>query len=183
MNVPQMRMDKTAFLDWAETQDGRCELVGGRVVMMVGASRTHGRIAGNLFAALRRRVDAAQWEIQADFGVDVAAGTLRYPDFILEAAGADPKGRATTSPVFIAEILSPSTSTIDLGDKVSEYLALSSLATYLVLAQEEAKAWLWLRGPDGFHAGAQVIAGVDATIAIPALGLELPMAELYAGAL
>jgi hypothetical protein len=29
MKVPQMRMDKAAFLDWAETEEGRCELVGG----------------------------------------------------------------------------------------------------------------------------------------------------------
>jgi hypothetical protein len=27
MNVPQMRMDKAAFLDWAQIQEERCELV------------------------------------------------------------------------------------------------------------------------------------------------------------
>jgi hypothetical protein len=29
MNLPRMRMDKAAFLDWAESQEVRCELVGG----------------------------------------------------------------------------------------------------------------------------------------------------------
>jgi hypothetical protein len=77
MNVPQMRMDEAVFLDWAETQEGRCEFASGRVVMMAGVSRTHGRTDGNLDSALRQRIDPARWEIQADFGVDVAPGTLR----------------------------------------------------------------------------------------------------------
>ena len=81
----------------------------------------------------------------------------------------------------VAEILSPSTATVDLGDKVGEYLGLASLAVYLVLAQDEPKAWLWLRGPDGFPVASQVISGADATIPIPQLGLDLPMAEIYAG--
>ena len=94
-----------------------------------------------------------------------------------------PKSRTTTSPVLLAEILSPSTATDDLGDKSSEYLALPSLAAYLVLSQDEAKAWLWLRGADGFPPGPRVIAGVETSITIAPLGLEVPMAEIYAGAI
>lgn len=183
MNVPQMRMDKAAFLDWAETQEGRCELVGGRVVVMMRPVRAHARISGNLYSALRARLDGGRWVVLADFGTDVGPDTLRCPDIVVEAVGQDLKGRTSSEPVFIGEILSPSTSTVDLGDKVGEYLGLASLAAYLVFAQDEPKAWLWLRGPDGFHAGSQVIVGADATIAIPPLGLDLPMAEIYAGAL
>jgi Uma2 family endonuclease len=174
-------MDKDTFLDWAQTQEGHCELVGGRVVLMIRPVRAHARIAGNLYLALRDRLDRVRWVVLSDFGTDVGPDTLRCPDIVVETAGQDLKGRSSSEPIFIAEILSPSTSTIDLGDKVSEYLALPSLAAYLLLAQDEPKAWLWLRGPDGFQAGAQVIVGADVTIAILPLGLELPMAEIYAG--
>ena len=37
-------IDKAAFLAWAEGREGRYELVRGRVVMMTGFSRNHGRI-------------------------------------------------------------------------------------------------------------------------------------------
>jgi Uma2 family endonuclease len=181
MNVPQMRMDKAAFLDWAETQEGRCELVGGRAVMMMRPVMAHAIITRNLLIGLDRRLDRGRWTVIPDFAIDVGPATLRAPDVVVVPAGGDLKSRATMSPVLLAEILSPSTATIDLGDKSSEYVALPSLLAYLVLAQDEPKAWLWLRGPDGFHAGSQVIAGTDATIAIPSFGLDIPMAEIYAG--
>jgi Uma2 family endonuclease len=140
MNVqPHMRMDKPAFLAWADGREGRCELVGGRVVMMVGASRAHGRIVKNLLTALDRRLDPTWWLVLADFGVDVGPDTLRYPDILVEDAGGDPKSFTTASPVFVAEVLSPSTTTVDLGDKAAEYLKLASLAAYVVLSQDEPK--------------------------------------------
>jgi len=46
---PNLRMDKAAFLSWVQEHEGRYELAGGRVVMMTGASRRHGKIVGNLY--------------------------------------------------------------------------------------------------------------------------------------
>jgi Uma2 family endonuclease len=182
MNVqPHMRMDKAAFLAWADGREGRCELVGGHVVMMVGASKAHGLIIVNLISALRSRTDRTRWQVLADFGVDVGPDTLRYPDIIIDAAGGDLKRFTTSSPVFVAEVLSPSTAAIDLGDKAAEYLRQPDLAAYVVPAQDEAKAWAWVRGPEGFAPGPQVIAGTDAAIKIAVLGLELPLSEIYAG--
>ena len=56
MNVlPSTRMDKPAFLAWAYGREGRCELVGGRIVMMVGASLAHGLITRTRAAATLAR--------------------------------------------------------------------------------------------------------------------------------
>jgi Uma2 family endonuclease len=182
MNVqPHVRMDKPAFLAWADGREGRCELVAGRVVMMVGASKAHGLITGNLFAALRMRADRTRWSVLADFGVDVGPDTLRYPDIILDPVGGDLNSFTTTSPVLVAEVLSPSTAAIDLGDKAAEYLRLPGLVAYVVLAQDEPKAWVWVRGPNGFPPGPQVIAGNNEAVRIADLGLDLPLSELYSG--
>jgi len=182
MNVQsQLHMDKPAFLAWAEGREGRFELVKGRIVMMTGGSRAHALIIGNVYAALRSRLDLKQWSIFADFGVDGGPDTLRYPDILVEAAGGDPKGCTTPAPIFIAEILSPSSVATDLGDKAAEYLRLPSLAAYLVHSQDEPKAWLWVRGVTGFPPGPQVIEGKDAAIRIAALGVDLPLADIYAG--
>jgi hypothetical protein len=66
--------------------------------------------------------------------------------------------------------------TIDLGDKAAEYLRLPSLLAYLVLAQDEVKAWVY-----GLFPAPQVVAGENATISIPTLGIELSLADIYAG--
>jgi hypothetical protein len=59
-----------------------------------------------------------------------------------------------------------------------EYLRLPSLAAYLVLSQDEVKAWAYIKGSED-HPGPQMIAGTSASINVPALGIDLPLAEIY----
>ena len=175
------QMGKPAFLDWLDSREERYELVGGRVVMMVRASRAHGIIVRNLIINLHSQVDARQWMVLSEFGLDAGPRTMRFPDIIVDRVGGGAGDLTATAPVFAAEVLSPSTAAIDLGDKVAEYLRQPTLAAYLVLAQDEVKAWLWQRGDTGFPPGPAVIAGYDQTVRITALGLDLSLATIYAG--
>ena len=176
-------LDKEAFCAWAERQDDRFELVDGRTVMMVGFSRGHGLICTNLMLALRSRLDPQRWDILSEFGVDVGPNTLRFADLAVDPVGGNLKDRTARAPVLIAEVLSPTTAALDLGDKAAEYLRLPSLVAYLVLSQEEPKAYAWIRGPEGFEAGPLVVAGLDARIGVAPLGIEIPLSEIYAGIL
>jgi Uma2 family endonuclease len=181
MNVQlPARMDKPAFLAWVQDRGERYELVDGRVVMMVGASRNHGRIVSNLVVALRERLDN-QWEIIAEFGLDAGPRTLRYPDIVVDRAGGDGADYTARAPALLIEVLSPSSVTLDMGDKAAEYLQLPSLQAYLVLAQDMPKAWLWLRGTSGFSVGPAVIEGVEDVIRISALDVALAMSAVYKG--
>jgi Uma2 family endonuclease len=183
MNVLSPRpMDKTAFLAWVEGREGRYELAGGRVVMMTGGSRGHALIVRRLANALERRLDGARWSVLAsDFAVNIGPNTIRYPDVVVDATGGELKDLTATSPALIAEVLSPSSVTNDLGDKAAEYLHLSGLRAYLVLSQDEPKAWVWVRDESGFAAGADIIAGEEGLVRIPSLGIELALSEIYAG--
>ncbi len=182
MNVQIPRpMDSSAFLAWAEGREGRHELANGRVIMMTGGSRGHALVFRGLAKALDRRLDATRWAVlTSDFAVRISPDTVRYPDVVVDATGAKLGDLAATAPVLIAEVLSPSSVTNDLGDKAREYLHLGSVAAYLVLSQDEPKAWVWVRDESGFPAGAEVIAGDEATIRIPELSIELPLSEIYA---
>jgi Putative restriction endonuclease len=93
----------------------------------------------------------------SDLAVDVGPGSLRYPDAIVDSIGGQ-RALVATAPALIAEVLSPSFATLDLGDKAAEYLRLPSLAAYLVLSQDEIKAWVHLKGADP-RPGPQVITG------------------------
>jgi Uma2 family endonuclease len=181
MNVqPDLRMDKAAFLAWAKGREGRYELAERRVVMMVGGSRAHALIASKLVRVLWARLDLKKWVVLgSDLAVDVGPGSLRYPDAIVDTIGGAGGDLTATAPVLIAEVVSPSSATLDLGDKAAEYLRLPSLVAYFVLAQDEAKAWVWVRGPDGFPPGPDVVAAPDAIIRIAALGIDLPLSEIY----
>ena len=181
MNVqPHLQMDKAAFLAWAQAREGRFELAERRVVVMTGESKTHALIASGLLRALWARIDLEKWVVLgSDLAVDVGPGSLRYPDAMVDSIGGH-RALTATAPVLIAEVVSPSSATLDLGDKAAEYLRLPGLAAYLVLAQDEVKAWVYIRGSEQLPAP-QVVAGIDATISVPALGLDLPLADIYAG--
>jgi len=182
MNVQlPTRMDKAAFLAWADGREGRFELVKGRVVMMPGVSRRHGIIVGNIYFALRTQLDPQRWQVISEFGLDAEPETLRYPDIVVDAIGGGGKDYTAISPALLVEVLSPSTAEIDLGDKAAEYLKLPSVMAYLVSSQDEPKAWVWPRGAQGFAPGPQIIAGLDNAIHVEALGVDLPLSAVYAG--
>ena len=69
---------------------------------------------------------------------------------------------------------------IDLGDKATDYLQLTSLATYLILAQDEVKAWVYSRDSEKrFPASAISLAGSGRLLDRPAaLGPILESAEI-----
>jgi Uma2 family endonuclease len=178
MNVqPNLHMDKSAFLAWVQGREERYELAEGRVMMMTGSTMAHGLIVRNVFAMLDYRLSRKTWSVLTEFGVDVGPRTIRYPDVVVDHRGARPKDRTVKAPAFVVEVLSPSTTTIDLGDKAGEYLGLSSVVAYLVLSQDEIKGWLYLRG---ITTGPEVIGGEEKSISVPALGIDLPLSEVYA---
>ena len=183
MNVQlDLRMDKPAFLTWVQAHEGCYELAGNRVVVMTGGSRGHAILVRRLAAALEKRLEGNRWTVlTSDFGVDVGPSTVRYPDVVVDVAGGRFKDLTATAPVLIAEVISPSSAKDDLGATADEYLRLPSLLGYLVLAQEAAKTRVWVRGAGGFSPEPKVVEGQTAVIEIASLGIDLALAEIYAG--
>ncbi|MBV9234252.1 MAG: Uma2 family endonuclease [Xanthobacteraceae bacterium] len=182
MNVQlPIHLDKRAFFDWVRGREERYELLHGRVVRMIGASRAHGQIVTNLIVSLHDQLDPTQCSVVAEFGIEIGPDVLRYPDVVVDRADCDASDLTTKHPVLIAEVLSPSSVTVDLGDKPAEYLRLLPLNAYIVLTQDEPKAWVWVRGKSGFSGAPTVVAGRDVTIEVPPLGVSLPRNAIYAG--
>jgi Uma2 family endonuclease len=183
MNVQVPRsMDSSAFLAWAEGREGRYELVDGRVIMMTGGSFGHALVVRGLFKALDDRLAGTDWIVlTSDLAVSVGTRTIRYPDVVVSLKpGKALRDLTATAPTLIAEVLSPSSVTNHLGDKAAEYLRLESVSAYLVLSQEEPKAWVYVRSAAGFTGRPDVVAGHDGVVAPPPLAIELPLAEIYA---
>lgn len=178
ISVPRMSIE--AFEAWAERQDGRYELVRGHPVMMNQTTWNHSKITTNLILALGQVIDRNAFHIAAgDFALQTGEDTLRLADILITPSNRSGKDRRTDEAVAIIEILSPSTTSEDFGPKQIEYLALTSLEAYLVVAQDKACIWAWIKGTDGFQQKPEVIEALDATITIQRLNLTLTLDAIY----
>jgi Uma2 family endonuclease len=143
---PPPPVDREAFQRWVVNQERRYEWVEGQIIMMTEVSRDHARIVTRLVIALGSLLDLDRYEIaSSEFGVNTP-GSRRHPDVLREPVGADGKGRTSESPIFLAEVLSPSSVRIDRKRKPVEYASISSLQTYAVFSQDKPKVWVWHRG-------------------------------------
>ena len=176
---PSAPVGRAAFLCWAQAVEGRYELVKGRVVMTTRVSRNHAKVALGIAAALFARLDRDQYQVSsAGFGVETAAG-IRYPDAVVDPAGRDGSELTTDAPLFIAEVLSPSSIAVDMIEKAAEYRQIESLTAYAVFSQDEPRVWVWRKGENGWPAAPAMIEGEDAALEIPALGVAFPLREIY----
>ena len=178
ISVPRMSIE--AFEAWAERQDGRYELVRGHPVMMNQTTWNHSKITTNLLGLLLQNIDPDDYHIAAgDFALQTGEDTLRLADILITPSNRSGKDRRTDEAMVIIEILSPSTTSEDFGPKQIEYLALTSLEAYLIVAQDKACVWAWIKGTDGFPQKPELIEALDAMITIPRLELTLKLDAIY----
>jgi Uma2 family endonuclease len=176
-------MDKVAFLRWAEGREGHFELKDGVVQMMLGGTQRHAEIISDIEMALKTRLERKSWSVvSSDLAVEIE-GDVRYPDVLVKAPGGDPQALSITSPTLVCEVLSSSSIANDMNIKAEEYKSLASLEAYIVAAQDEPRLWIWNRSTDAARAWPKVpleVHGLDKAVPLPALGVELPMTEIYA---
>jgi Uma2 family endonuclease len=182
-----IKVDKATFYKFitASAQvDGRYEYVRGRIMQqMTGGTWKHSKIGGRFFVLLTNAADAALWDVNGpDRGIDTPE-TIRYPDVSMEPVGADPTSFATAAPALIVEVLSPTSGDRDLDVKPAEYLSLPSLRAYIVASQDEPACLVWLHdaATGKFPVEPQRVAGLDAVIDVPSLGLQIPLQAVYRG--
>jgi Uma2 family endonuclease len=175
-------MTKASFLVWAERQERRYEFKDGAVVMMTGGSRAHAWIISDINRIIGAGINRRIWRMgMADLAVEIGED-IRYPDVVVEPAGGDRKAPSTSTPVVVVEVLSPSSLGTDMIAKAAEYMSLESLETYIVASQDEPRLWLWNRSRDTARAWPKMpeeIDGTERVVPIPALGIQLPMAEIF----
>jgi len=169
------------FLRWNEGREGKREFVEGRIIeMMVGVSRNHAKLALRLGSILLNALEGRGYDLtSADFGVRTLAG-VRYPDLLVEQSGGAGDDLSASDPVLLVEILSPSSLASDFGPKAAEYTAIPSLQHYLVLSQDEPRAWLWSRTKGSFGEPVMLV-GAEAVLPLAGFDLTLALAEIYRG--
>ena len=179
-----LEVDKATYFEFLERQaEGRFEYDRGRIVpLMTEATFDRAQVVSDFNFVLRSLLSRRESVVSGqNRGVDTG-NTVRYPDVLVEPAGNTGKGMSTSTPVLIVEVLRPSTAELDNNAKPAEYMSLPSLVTYVVASQDGPELLVWQRGADGgFPDQPMQCKGREQTLEIAALGIAIPLAEVYRG--
>ena len=179
MNVALRQPRSVAeFLAWEEQQELRYEFDGFQAYAMVGVTRAHATIQGNLLIALGNRLRGTPCRaFGSELKIEVA-GSIRYPDaFVVCTPGAGNQ-TVVSDPVVVFEILSPGTARIDRVTKNAEYRATPSVQRYVMLEQDSQAATVFAR--EGERWVGSLFTG-NIVLSMPEIAIEFPLAELYEG--
>jgi len=152
---------------------------------LAGGNQAHGLISGNFIAVLHGQLRRSACRLFAfNMRVNIpATGLYTYPDIVAacgELKFIDAEADTLLNPVFIAEILSPSSEGYDRGRKFEHYQTIPTLNEYLLVAQDRIHVDLYTRQ----SAGAWLLTSANQltdTIALPSIHCSVPLAELYEG--
>ena len=167
------------FLEWEERQPLRYEFDGVGPVAMTGGTLAHARIQRNLAFALTGRLRGKPCEfLGSDVKIKTTDDRVRYPDGFVTCTAGDNASTVVSDPVVIFEVLSPSTAGKDRIIKAREYQAMASVQRYVMLEQDRIGATVYARSGSAWT---HEILIEGSLLALPEIGVELPLAELYEG--
>lgn len=179
MNVPlRQPMTLAAFLAWEERQELRYEYDGIQPLAMTGGTASHDRIMRRLHRVLDARLSGTSCE---PFGPNmkvIADGKVRYPDALVTCRPVSPGATVVEHPLVVFEIISKGSVREDRVIKLRDYQRTPSIQRYIILEQDSVVATVFTR--DDAHWVASAFVEGD-TLPLPEIGIELPLAELYAG--
>jgi len=176
-------MSLDEFAAWEDAQDQRHEFVDGEITLMTGGSQAHSLIAANLISLLHPRLRGGPCRpAGSDLRVVIpASGNARYPDVTIDCGPFRPECHVATAPTVVFEILSKSTATFDIADKVWDYASVPSLQHYVCLHQDRVRVLVWTRDSEGKLALTHRLIDKADTLALSVADAALSIADVYEG--
>ncbi len=164
------------------------------VESMAGGSYNHSVMAGNFIGEARSAIIAAESNdarlegchaSTSDLRIAVEGGTrYLYADAVVVCGGPiydEVIPTAIVNPTVVVEVVSPSSEGYDRGLKFAFYGALGSLREYLIVEQDTRRVEVRHRHDEAAAWRYTVVTADEDSVALPSLGLALPMRGLYRG--
>ena len=163
--------------------DERWELIGGRVVrMMVGARWEHHIIIQNMVVGLRNRLRSAGMPCrvfsEAFYMKKRSLESATLPDVMVRCGELTPGATSVEDPVVLVEVVSVGSETRDRFEKWRVYRQLTSLQHYVLVERDRPFIEVYDRAGEAW-ASLRSAEGRDGILDLPALGLSIPLSEIY----
>lgn len=164
-------------------RDEKWELIGGRVVkMMTGARWEHHLIVRNLdyniYARLLQAGSPCRVYTEAFRLRERSMDSSLLPDVMVRCGPRPPGETAWDDPTVLVEVLSGGSVGRDRVEKWRIYRKLPSLQHYVLVERDKAVIEVFDRAGDAWFTQ-RMIEGLGATLDLSALGVTVPLAEIY----
>jgi Uma2 family endonuclease len=176
-------MSLDEFTAWENEQDQRHEFVDGEITLMTGGSQAHALIAANLISLLRPLLRGTPCRpVGSDLRVLIpASGNSRYPDVTIDCGAFRSDSHMASEPTVVFEILSKTTASFDMTDKVWDYASVASVRQYFCLYQDRVRALVWSRDAEGKLALTDRILAKTDMLHVCVAGEPILVADVYEG--
>lgn len=180
--VRERLMSAEEYLEWESAQPFRNELIDNRIYPMPGGSSSHeikiAALVSWFYFALIDNVDHvyAGMQVMVD-----ARATYVYPDVTVvcdqPVFHGGSKSGPLKNPTLLFEVSSPSTEDIDRTRKLEQYLQIPSLQGYFLVSQDKRLVEAYMLTGDEWTFSECF--GLESSLGIPTLDLELPLEFIY----
>jgi Uma2 family endonuclease len=185
-SLPDAPLTEEQYLRIEREAEFKSEFHDGRMYAMSGGSLNHALLSARIGALLYHQVPARCRVFDPGLRIKVAStGLCTYADCTvicgeLQYFGDQKDG--ILSPLLIVEVLSPSTEGYDRGKKFELYRTIESFREYLLVHQDRRHVEHYSKQDYGSWI-LREHSGVDGSIAIERLGVQILLADLYSSAL
>ncbi|MGB3683761.1 MAG: Uma2 family endonuclease [Rubrobacteraceae bacterium] len=179
-STPHQPLSVEEYLALEQDAATKHEYVGGEIHAMVGASRRHNRISGNIFRKLADAAEGGPCRVYiSDMKLQIE-DVFYYPDVMVACGDVPENEYLEDEPCVVVEVSSPGTETIDRREKLANYQGISSLRAYLIVSQERRRITHYQRDENGVWLRGDLLEEGKVPIPCPP-GAVLGLDEVYAG--
>lgn len=178
-----MSLDDFEELLADKPRDEKWELIGGRVVkMMTGARWEHHFIVQNLNFSLSRhlrdRGSSCRVFTESFHLKESALESSLLPDIIVRCGAMTPGATSLNDPTLLIEVMSDGSVGRDRVEKWHVYRKLPALQHYVLVERDKPVIEVFDRAGEAWFQN-RLIEGLDAVLALSALDVTIPLAEIY----
>ena len=181
---------RTTYADYIATEQNserRHEFIDGVIVAMAGGSDEHNAIAFRFATLFGMRMPRGCHGYTADQRFWIAATARgRYSDGSIICGKPEHPAhdaQATTNPVVIVEVLSPSSEGDDDGEKRRDFQSLTSLQAYVIAAQDARWVKVYRRNERGAWHEQPAVYRDGESFELPRLTRAIAVDDIYDGVL
>ena len=174
-----------AYRNLETSAETKHEYHDGEIIEMTGGSINHNSILINLIVLLKLALRGTNYRLQSsDLRLWIPQYNRGlYPDLMIIAGEpllSDNRNDEILNPCLIIEVLSPSTSGYDRGDKFRYYRSIPQLNQYLLVSQEEILIESYSKTSENNWL-LQEYTPARGIISLDSLGISLNLVDIYEG--